>query len=224
MNISIITPVLNEAAGLTRFLADSRGTDAYERIMVDGGSSDATLEIVKEHNLCCIQTFPGRGGQQNAGARAATGNVLLFLHCDTSLPENFAAHIRDTLHNPDVVAGAFHLAIDAPGLGYRIIERGANLRSRLLGLPYGDQALFVRKDVFLKTGGFPDQPILEELPLLHHLKKHGRIKLAKTSVQTSARRWQKHGLINTTLLNQCILAAFLLGVDSRRLAHWYSRA
>ncbi|HHD56107.1 MAG TPA: hypothetical protein ENK89_00310 [Desulfobulbaceae bacterium] len=119
------------------------------------------------------------------------------------------------------MAGAFQLGIDHPDRRYRLIERGVNLRSRLLSLPYGDQALFMKKSVFQQAGKFPDQPILEEIPLLRHLRRLGRIGLAPAAVSTSARRWQRLGIVRTTLINQLMLAGMMAGISPRRLAGLY---
>ncbi len=221
LNISIITPVLNEELLVTSFLGDLSTAHNCEHIFVDGGSTDTTRQLIRQYPVTLLSAAPGRGGQQNAGAEEAKHDTLLFLHCDTRLPENFQHHIQQTLAQPGTVAGAFSLTIDHSRMAYRLIEQAVNLRSRWLSLPYGDQALFMRKKIFLQAGGFPDQPILEEIPLLRRLRRLGRIGLVPASVTTSARRWQQLGIFRTTLINQLMLIGMLANISPRRLAKLY---
>jgi len=220
-NISIITPVLNEEQQIVDFLDNLQAAPCREHILIDGGSTDRTRNLINRYPVHLISSPPGRGTQQNAGASAATGEILLFLHCDTRLPENYQHFVLDILAQPGIAAGAFQLGIDHPDRRYRLIERGVNLRSCLLSLPYGDQALFMKKSVFQRAGGFPDQPILEEISLLRRLWRLGRIGLAPAAVSTSARRWQRRGIVRTTLINQLMLAGMMAGISPRRLAGFY---
>jgi len=221
LNISIITPVLNEESQITSFLGTLPVIHGCEHILIDGGSTDRTRQLIRQYPVTLLSSAPGRGNQQNAGASAATYDTLLFLHCDTRLPENFRHHVQHTLEEPGTIAGAFSLTIDHPRRPYRLIEKAVNLRSRLLSLPYGDQALFMRKSVFMQAGGFPDQPVLDDLVLLRRLRQLGRITLAPASVTTSARRWQQLGILRTTLINQLMLVGMLAGISPRRLAMLY---
>ncbi len=219
----MIIPILNEEQAIGSCLdrLTGHGEGSLEILVVDGGSSDQTLEQIKKRGVQPLLSPPGRGNQQQYGAERARGDVLLFLHCDTRLPVDFIEQIRTTLAGKGVVAGAFQLSIDAPGIGYRIIEYGVRLRCRLFSLPYGDQALFMSRDRYLAAGGFPKQPIMEELPLLAELKKLGRVRLAPVAVVTSARRWQQHGILKTLLINQLMLLGRVVGVAPQRLASWY---
>ncbi len=223
MRISIIVPILNEEETIPGLLAHLRDLHKAEVLVVDGGSRDRSRDLVRDRGVRMLLSPPGRGRQQNMGAGAATGDILLFLHSDTRLPPDWMAHVDETLARPGVAAGAFRFALDARGPAYRLIEQGANLRARLLQSPWGDQALFLEKEMFRRAGGFPDQPLLEELVLLRRLRRHGSIAIASAAAVTSARRWQQRGLIRTTLLNQVILAGFLCGVSPRRLAAVYGR-
>jgi rSAM/selenodomain-associated transferase 2 len=159
----------------------------------------------------------------NRGAELASGETLLFLHADTRLPHYFSRAIHETLSQPDVSAGAFRLRIDGDKKSYRLIEKLANLRSLKLGLPYGDQALFVRKSLFLEIGGFSDIPILEDLEIVRRLNRRGRVGLTKDYVITSARRWERLGPWKTTLINQLVVIGYLAGVSPLRLASLYYR-
>ena len=220
-NISIITPVLNEEQQIVSFLDNLQPVSWCEHILIDGGSTDQTRNLINRYPVRLISSPPGRGTQQNAGASAATCDILLFLHCDTRLPENYQYFVRHILAQPGISAGAFQLGIDHPGRWYRLIERGVNLRSRLLSLPYGDQALFMKKSVFQQVGGFPDQPILEDISLLRRLRHLGKIGQAPAAVVTSARRWQRLGIFRTTVINQLMLAGMVAGISSQRLARLY---
>jgi rSAM/selenodomain-associated transferase 2 len=157
----------------------------------------------------------------NAGAVIASGDILIFLHADTRLPNGFQEQVRQTLAHPRVAAGAFHLQIDAPGKGLRIIEQAVNWRSRFLQMPYGDQALFLKRDVFWESGAFFPIPIMEDFALIRRLKRRGRIELAPGWAMTSARRWLQMGVTRTWLINQLVLGAYLVGVSPHRLARWY---
>ena len=221
MSISIIIPVRNEEDAIGPCLDSLDDCSDLEILVVDGGSSDQTIREIKRRGCRPVSSAPGRGKQQNTGAKAASGDFFLFLHCDTRLPRNFTTHVRKILQQEGVAAGAFQLAINAHGMSYRIIEYSANLRSRLLQLPYGDQALFTKKDTYFAANGFPDQPILEELTLISRLKKLGRIIIAPAYATTSARRWQQHGIMKTTIVNQLMLVGWALGISSKRLARWY---
>jgi rSAM/selenodomain-associated transferase 2 len=193
-----------------------------EIIIVDGGSQDQTLLIAKSLNVQVIISPPGRANQMNAGAMAASGEILLFLHADTRLPTNFEQMIRTTLAKPGIVAGAFALRINAPDWGLRLVEFGVKWRSHLWQMPYGDQGIFLTKDVFQQVGNFPKMPIMEDFELMRKLKTLGKIYLLPTPVITSPRRWLKKGIIQTTLWNQIIVIAYLLGISPHRIRNWYS--
>lgn len=220
-SISVIIPTLNEEGNLDRLLTWLQGQPGLEIIVVDGGSTDRTVACARRHGVRVVPAEAGRGGQLNRGAELASREVLLFLHADTLLPDDFAARIHAVLALPQTAAGAFRLRIDAQGPGYRCIEWGTNLRSRLLGMPYGDQAIFVRGNVLRQAGGVPRQPILEDVGLIRRLKRLGRIRIAPAAITTSARRWQRLGLIRTTLRNQLVLLGALCGFQPDTLHRYY---
>ncbi len=222
--ISVIIPALNEAAELPGLLETLSPSGRLEVIVADGGSEDDTRAIAQQYGATVVQSAPGRARQMNAGARAAMGKTLLFLHADTRLPRNFASWVQQTLASPGVVLGAFDLSIDGTLPGLRWVERGVRWRSRWLGLPYGDQALFLRTDTFWQLGGFPEVPILEDLKLVQQAKKLGKVAIAPAAVSTSARRWETLGVWQTTLINQGVLIAAGLGVPLEKITQFYRRS
>jgi rSAM/selenodomain-associated transferase 2 len=217
MKISIVIPVLNEAHHLPKSLS-MQATDV-EIIVVDGGSQDETVAIAQSFGVKVLQSAPGRAIQMNAGAKVASGEILLFLHADTRLPDGFDQMIRDTLKV--AIAGAFQLRIDANQPGIRWIEQGVNWRSRYLQLPYGDQALFLRTETFQKIGGFPPLPIMEDFEFVRTLRQLGKIVILPKPVITSGRRWQKLGVFRTTIVNQIVIFAYLIGISPTRIQAWY---
>lgn len=226
-DVSVILPLLNEASIIDKtldrlMLGIQASALSIEVIVVDGGSQDDTVKKVRDRALPILQTHAARRARQmNIGAQAATGQSLLFLHGDTWLPEDFAAQIQQTLKLSGVTAGAFTLKIRGSELGLRWVERGVCWRSRLLQMPYGDQGLFMSAQVFHNLGGFPEMPIMEDFEMVRQLKQRGKIAVAPASVQTSARRWQKLGVVRTTLLNQILILSYLLGLPPATLAKWY---
>jgi rSAM/selenodomain-associated transferase 2 len=190
--------------------------------VVDGGSTDATLSIAREFTDKVLVTGKGRGLQMNLGARNAAGEILLFLHADCTLPEGGFRMIRQALKDSRVSAGAFDLSIEHPGLRYRIVEFGANLRSRLTSIPYGDQGMFLRKEVFDLLGGFADVPLMEDMELSSRLKKMGKIVFLRPPIRTLPRRWLDEGVAYTTLRDWSIALSYrFLRVPPRRLLKYY---
>ena len=223
MKISIIIPVLNEAAIIEDTLCQLRLSSEEEVIVVDGGSRDRTVPLAQAQEAKVICTAPGRAHQMNRGAAVATGEILLFLHADTRLPPNYATLVRDALAAPKTVAGAFQLRIDGQGRSLRLVEKMVNGRSHFLNLPYGDQAIFLKADLFEEMGGFTNLPIMEDFAFVKRLQQRGRIKILPAAVITSGRRWQKLGVFRTTVVNQLIIIGYFLGVPLATLARWYGK-
>lgn len=219
--ISVIIPALNEALTIAPTLWSIPDTPDVEVIVVDGGSHDATIRIAETFGARVIRAQGGRACQLNAGAAAARADVLLFLHADTRLPADFVRAAQSTLRRPEVIIGAFPLKIDSPRWSLRLVEVMANFRSRWLGLPYGDQALFLRRHHFRTARGFAEQPLMEDFEFVRRIRRWGRVALAPAAVVTSARRWERLGVARTTLLNQWIILAYLFGIGPSRLARWY---
>ncbi|AKG24856.1 TIGR04283 family arsenosugar biosynthesis glycosyltransferase [Calothrix sp. 336/3] len=219
--ISVIIPTLNESVNIASTLSAIPIRHDIEVIIVDGGSTDNTVEITRQFSIKLIDSLPGRSEQMNRGATVATGEILLFLHGDTRLPSNFENMVRDAIQKPGVVAGAFTLQIDDNAPSLRWVEKGVKWRSRLFQLPYGDQAIFLTKETFEKIGGFPRIPIMEDFELIQRLKKIGKITIISASVITSPRRWLKKGIWQTTLINQIVIIAYYLGISPDRIRDWY---
>ncbi|MHC5856505.1 TIGR04283 family arsenosugar biosynthesis glycosyltransferase [Nostoc sp.] len=221
--LSIIIPAINEAVNIKEAITTTQPSTNIEIIVVDGGSKDNTVEIAQSLGVKVISSFPGRAVQMNVGAVAASGEILLFLHADTRLPTGFDDMIRTALQQPGTVAGAFKLRIDASLFSLRWVEWGVNVRSHFYQMPYGDQAIFLTKEVFQQIGCFPELPIMEDFELMRRLKRIGRIVIIPTPVVTSARRWLQKGVLKTTLLNQLVITAYLLGISPERIRRWYRR-
>ncbi|MFO7712782.1 MAG: TIGR04283 family arsenosugar biosynthesis glycosyltransferase [Desulfosarcina sp.] len=218
--LSVIIPTLNEAARIADTLSGAASPDT-EIIVSDGGSCDQTVDIARSCGARIVAGRRGRAGQQNRGAAAAGGDVLIFLHADTRLPPHFVGHIFETLMDRQVVLGAFRFQTDIPGPAMRWVTFWTNLRAKWLQLPYGDQGLFMQRPNFLAVGGFPDVPIAEDLYLVRRMAPTGRITLAPAATVTSGRRWQRLGLLRTTMINTAIAIGCLAGVAPQRLAQLY---
>jgi rSAM/selenodomain-associated transferase 2/rSAM/selenodomain-associated transferase 1 len=219
--ISVIIPTLNEAKALQQW--ENKALFPGELIVVDGGSEDDTIALAKDLGATVITSEPGRATQMNQGAAIAQSDILLFLHADTRLPNHFLELVQQTLAQPQVVAGAFELAIEGKLPGLRWVEWGVNWRSRYLQMPYGDQAIFLTAETFRQLGGFAPLPIMEDFELIKRLQKLGKIAIAPASVITSGRRWQKLGVLKTTLINQIVIAAYYLGISPERISRLYRR-
>ena len=221
--ISVIIPAVNEAENIGKTIERIGTAGNREIIVVDGGSHDDTTQLAKSLGAKVIATSPPKARQMNTGAAAATGEILLFLHADTLVPERFDEHVTNALSQPNVVAGAFALRIDSPVSAFRRIERLANWRSRRLRLPYGDQGLFMPSELFQQMGGFCDIPIMEDFELARRLRDKGKVVTLGVSAVTSARRWNRLGILRTTLINQLVIAAYFAGISPGTIDRWYCR-
>jgi rSAM/selenodomain-associated transferase 2/rSAM/selenodomain-associated transferase 1 len=219
--LSVVIPALNEAAAIEAAIESARCDDS-EIIVADGGSRDRTVARAQAAGARVISSPAGRALQQNRGAGEAGGRVLLFLHADSRLPDQFSRHLFETLMDSRTVAGAFQFKTDWPRKSMRLIEKAANVRSARFQMPYGDQGIFLRKDLFNGIGGFTPVAIAEDLFLIRRLWRMGRIGLASVPVVTSGRRWRTIGVWRATLINYLIAGGCLMGVPTRYLAPLYS--
>ena len=218
MRLAIVVPALNEEDSLRRHLPAALAA-ADEVVVSDGGSTDRTVEVARELGARAVTGPPGRGGQLNRGAAAATADVLLFLHADTTLPPGGARAVRAAVAQ-GAAGGAFLVRFDSGGI-MRLGARLVNLRTRLTRLPLGDQAQFVTRETFDRLGGFREWPILEDLDFARRLRRTGRIVLLEDRVTTGARRYRRQGVLRTVAVNWLIWFLFFLGVSPHRLARLY---
>ena len=221
--LSIIVPTLNEAAGIVDALnALSRlRADGAEVIVADGGSQDRTIELARSRCDKLVEAPRGRAAQMNAGAEVATGEVLLFLHADTRLPERAGRVVLEGLAASKRAWGWFAVTITGRSALLPIIAWLMNLRSRLTGIATGDQAIFVERRAFSQVGGFPDVALMEDIILSRRLRQISTPLCLKARVVTSGRRWDEHGPVRTIVLMWGLRAAHFLGADPNTLARAY---
>lgn len=222
MALSVVIPALDEGDRIEETLA-SASVPGVEVLVVDGGSRDDTSARARGRGVRVLLSPPGRARQMGVGARAAAGDVLLFLHADTRLPPGYDAAVAQAMADPAVAGGAFRLRFDRRSWALQIIEWGARLRVTLLRMPYGDQALFVRRCVLDAVGGVPQVPIFEDLDLVRAVRRAGRLALLPLPATTSARRYAAGGVLRTMARNWVAGVAWLVGIDRARVAAWYGR-
>ncbi len=221
-SLSIVIPALNEREGLGALLGDlARLALPAETIVVDGGSSDDTRALAEGRGATVLASGRGRGVQMRRGARAARAPLLLFLHADVRLEAAARAAVERLVCSGSRGAWAFRLRIAGRRAGYRVVEWGANLRSRLLSLPYGDQGLLVSRSLYDVAGGFADVPLMEDVMLARALRRLGGITLLPETITVSDRRWADDGVIGRSLGNAMLLARFLAGASPAALAARY---
>jgi rSAM/selenodomain-associated transferase 2 len=222
--LSVIVPTLNEAANIEPLLASLRRESGIEIVVVDGGSADGTLDLAAAHGATgVLSSPPGRAVQMNAGAAAAGGDVLLFLHADTRLPAGFPDAIGRALADPAMLGGAFGFRLDRRTPFLRMIEIFTNLRSRWLRRPCGDQALFVRAETFRAIGGFPLWPVMEDTAFVARLRRRGRMAILSQPATTSARRWRTLGAGRVCMLHLAARVACACGVAPDAIHRWLIR-
>jgi rSAM/selenodomain-associated transferase 2 len=222
VKLSIIVPMLNEAPSIARTLEAIRiAAPAAEIIVVDGGSTDASVEVARPRCDVVVSASRGRALQMNTGAARASGDALVFVHADTIVATTFARDIEDALANPEVVGGRFDVRLDDNHPMCVLIGALISLRSRISRTGTGDQAIFVRRRIFDTLGGFADMPICEDLDFARRLKRAGRVACLRSKVITSARRWRNGGIMRTVLKMWKIRLLYLAGVPPARLARTY---
>ncbi len=221
VKISVIIPALNESASILASISSVKCQQGeYEIIVVDGGSDDGTVNIAQSQAEV-IASERGRAIQMNAGARHSIGDVLLFLHADSSLSLGSLCAIEDALNDPQILGGTFTLGFDSPRCLLRVIALFTRLKFR--HFHYGDQGIFVRRAIFEQLGGFKEIPIMEDLEFLKRLYKAGKVVLLPHPVMTSARRYLKRGIVRQQLLDIVLVILYLSGIKPDTLGKWYGR-
>ena len=228
MKLSIIIPTLNEESLIEKNLASIRkqllaiGNElSAEIIVADGGSRDRTVETARRFaDRVCISD-KGRGEQMNAGAKVSKGDLLLFLHADSILYLSGIVNMLKVMEDNNIVGGAFRLKIDSKKTFHKVISSFANMRSRILGIAYGDQGIFARRNIFYAVGGYPDISIMEDVEFVKRLKGKGKFIILNECVTTSSRRWDREGILYTTIRNWILISLYLIGASPNRLKGWY---
>jgi rSAM/selenodomain-associated transferase 2/rSAM/selenodomain-associated transferase 1 len=221
--LSVVVPTLEEARRVAAHVGALLLEPGVEVVVADGGSADATARIAVAAGARVVEGARGRAAQMNAGAAAASGRVLLFLHADTRPPTGFPRLIRAALADGRVAGGAFAFATDDASPVMRLIERGARWRARALGVVFGDQGIFARRSAFDACGGYPVLPLMEDAAFVRRLRQEGRFALLDAPAVSSARRWRRHGVWRTTAANALVTAAWLCGAGPVRLSRAYPR-
>ncbi len=223
--ISVIMPVLNEAAGINGAISRLRALDSgrcSEIIAVDGDPAGGTVTGIIDTDARTLVSEKGRARQMNCGAALARGRVLLFLHADTRLPADAFSLILDAMNDSRIAAGAFDLGMDSDRRIFRITELYVFLRNRLTRIPFGDQAIFIRKEYVDRIGGYRDMPLMEDVELMKRIRKQGdRIRIIPAKVRTSPRRYDREGILYCTFRNWLLQILYALGIAPERLAKWY---
>ena len=226
-SFSIVIPVFHESSlinhAINHVLGISAGFES-EIIVVDGDPGGSTLECIDHPNIVKIVSGKGRGRQMNKGASYSKGEVLLFLHTDTELPDEALSIIASVMDHKEYSGGAFNLGIKSGRWIFRLIEKLVFVRTRLTSVPYGDQAMFIRRECFEALNGFREIPIMEDIEFMRRMKKAGsRIFVVPQKVNTSPRRWEKEGVLYCTLRNWALIGLYLLGVKPEKLVRFYYR-
>jgi len=222
MNISVIVPVLNEEKSIQATLHSLIRLAPHEIIVVDGGSRDQTRAICGQFPIKLASADRGRARQMNSGASGASGDILLFLHADSQLPLSALRDITAVLSDSRYVAGRFDVELAGAHWMLKIIAALINCRSRATKVATGDQALFVRREVFDRMGGFPDIPLMEDIAFCRALKRIGGVACLRSRVITSARRWERDGVWRTIFKMWSLKVCYLAGVSPMRLKRFYA--
>jgi rSAM/selenodomain-associated transferase 2 len=223
---SIIVPVLHEVERINDLIGHLRHLDlqgSCEIIVVDGSPERDTLQVIQDKAVIKIPSEKGRARQMNAGASAARGDILIFLHADTELPLHAFTRMNTIINRKEYVGGAFNLGIKSDKWIFKVIAFLASFRSRLSRIPFGDQGIFIRRHYFNEIGGYKEIPLMEDVELMRRIKRSGsKIWIYDDRVMTSSRRWEKEGIIYCTFRNYTNQLLYFLGVSPRKLIRFYN--
>jgi rSAM/selenodomain-associated transferase 2 len=226
-SFSVIIPVLHEALLINETIGHvyQRGAGFdIEIIVVDGDPEGETINVIRNNEIIKVISPKGRGRQMNKGASLARGEILLFLHTDTELPADAFRTISSVIDKQGCAGGAFDLGIKSGRLIFRLIEKTVSIRTRLTGIPYGDQAIFIKKEIFKKIKGYREIPLMEDVEFMRRVKKSGcHLCIIPEKVKTSPRRWEKEGVLYCTLRNWTLISLYLSGVNPEKLVKFYYR-
>jgi len=223
-SIALIIPLLNEEKALPSLITMVKTLPVNEVVLVDGGSTDRSCELLDHSGLRWITSPAGRARQMNAGAAICSSDILLFLHADSIIGTHAIALLRTTLHNSAIQSGRFNVQLDGDNWLFSMIGFMINWRSRITKISTGDQAQFVRRALFESIGGFVDQPLMEDIALSTRLKQEGGIACLSARVTTSSRRWQQHGVLRTIVLMWQLRWRYWRGISAESLAKQYRQA
>jgi len=223
-SIAVIVPVFNEQDVLPVLISQLQRLEADEWIVVDGGSSDDTRHILQESPIQWMSAPLGRASQMNAGAKRCDSDILLFIHADTIISSSNISALRQAMQGGFCVGGRFDVSLSGDGAALSVIAWWINFRSRVSGIHTGDQCQFVRRSVFERIGGFPNQALMEDVAFSKRLKREGKVACLRQKVVTSSRRWQKYGLVSTVWLMWKLRFLYWLGISPEKLARMYRQA
>ncbi|MDX8409644.1 MAG: TIGR04283 family arsenosugar biosynthesis glycosyltransferase, partial [Mariprofundales bacterium] len=213
-SIALVIPLRNEATVLPELLQAVRRLPVNEVMLVDGGSSDGTQAVLADSGLRWISSPAGRGRQMNAGAACCHSDILLFLHADTQVDNQHIVQLRTLFADPGAQSGRFDVQLSGEDLAFALISYMINFRSRISKIATGDQAIFVRRLLFERMGGFPELPLMEDIAFSRRLKREGGVRCLRARVITSSRRWRQGGILRTILLMWTLRLGFYLGVPA----------
>jgi len=223
-SIAAVVPLLNERDRLPELLEMLNELSADEVVLIDGGSTDGSKELLSKSGFSWCSSIPGRSVQMNRGASQCLSDIILFIHADTLISSSHILAVKEVMRDTETVAGRFDIHLSGRHPAFRMIESMMNLRSRLTRISTGDQCQFVRRSVFESLGGFPEQPLMEDVEFSKRLKRAGRIACLRDKVTTSSRRWEQHGTFKTILLMWKLRLYYWLGITPDRLAAMYRDA
>lgn len=222
--ISVIIPAHGETVFLERLLSSLAGQKDIEVIVSIPLGDAESKRTAAGFDVKIVEGNPGRGVQLHSGAKKASGNIFLFCHADTILPDGWEKEVMNFMGKPGVSGGAFRLGIDSESAGLRVIAFFANVRAEFFGLVYGDQAIFTSRSIYKKSGGIKPMPVMEDIDFILRLRRMGKVSVIKKAALTSSRRWLDEGTIYCVVRNSVLISLYLLGVPPARLARYFKNA